>query len=167
MKRFLFLLFLFGVIFLTGCSKSETVVSNGKKVDISRMIHQHCTRAGDVDGGEVQLNYDLYSTGDVLNILKSEEKVISSDSSVLDTYDQAYRQIHSYYTGLDFYDTSVVRDDNSVTSHITINYDKIDIGRLLSIEGEEDNIVENGVAKVEKWLTLAKKFGTKCETISD
>ena len=35
--------------------------------------------------------------------------------------------------------------------------------KLLEIEGEEDNIIENGKAKVEKWLTLAKKFGTECE----
>ena len=31
---------------------------------------------------------------------------------------------------------------------------------------KEDNIIENGKAKVDKWLTLAKKFGTKCKDVS-
>ena len=55
------------------------------------------------------------------------------------------------------------RGDTTVISDITINYEKIDVEKLLEIEGEEDNIIENGKAKVEKWLTLAKKFGTECE----
>ena len=61
----------------------------------------------------------------------------------------------------------VIRDDNSVTSNITINYDKIDIDQLLNIEGSKDNIVEDGKAKVDKWMSLAKKFGTKCKTIEE
>ena len=50
---------------------------------------------------------------------------------------------------------------------MVINYDKVDIARLLEIEGSEDNIIEDGVAKVDKWLTLAKRFGTKCELVED
>ena len=33
------------------------------------------------------------------------------------------------------------------------------------IEGEEDNIFINKVPKVDKWLELAKKFGTTCELV--
>ena len=62
-------------------------------------------------------------------------------------------------------DTEVIRGDTSVTRKTTINYDKINIKDLLDIEGEEDNIIENGEAKVEKWISLAKKFGTKCEEV--
>ena len=109
----------------------------------------------------------MYYTGEILNILKSEEKVISSDQDVLTTYENAYKKIHTNYAGLDYYDTEVVRGDTTVTSTITINYDKIDIDKLLAIEGEEDNIIENGEAKVDKWLTLAKKFGTKCEDVTE
>ena len=43
----------------------------------------------------------------------------------------------------------------------------LDIDTLLAIEGEEDNIIEDGKAKVDKWLTLAKKFGTKCTVVED
>ena len=48
-----------------------------------------------------------------------------------------------------------------------INYDKVDVRKILSIEGEKDNIFENNKAKVEKWKSLAKKFGTKCEEVEE
>jgi len=169
-KNSIILLLILLVILITGCDKETTkekVISNGKEINTSKMEHKHCTREGTVTNGQASLNYDLYYTGDRLNILKSEEKVISSSDEVLDTYEEAYKGIHKHYEGLEYYDTSVVRGDTTVTSTITINYDNIDINKLIDIEGEEDNIFENKVPKVDKWITLAKKFGAKCEVVED
>ena len=170
MKKISIVILILLVILITGCDKEnnkEKVISNGKTVNTSKMEHKHCTREGKVTDGDVSLNYDIYYTDDRLNILKSEEKVISASDEILDTYEKAYKDIHKYYEGLEYYDTSVVRGDTTVTSTITINYDKIDIDELIDIEGEEDNIFERKVPKVEKWLSLAKKFGTKCEVVED
>ena len=170
MKKYLIFIILFLAIIVTGCEKKDTkeqVISNGEKVDTTKMIHEHCERAGSMDGGELSLNYELYYTGEVLNLLKSEEKVISSSDEILTTYENAYRGIHEHYKGLEYYDTEVVRGDTTVTSTITINYDKISIPTLIQIEGEEDNIFEDGVAKVAKWKELAKKFGTKCQIVEE
>ena len=65
--------------------------------------------------------------------------------------------------GLNYYDTAVVRTNDSVTNDTIINYGKIDINKLLEIEGEEDNIIVDGKAKVDSWLELAEQFGTECE----
>lgn len=156
-------------LLLLGCSNSKnTVVSNGQKVNTSKMKHKHCTREGDAGSDiDVSLNYDLYYTGDILNILKAEEKITSEKEDSLSLYEDSYKKIHENYKGLEYYDTSVVRDDKTVTSTITINYDKINIKKLLDIEGEEDNIIENNKAKVDKWLELAKKFGTKCKEVEE
>lgn len=173
MRKNRFIILLLIVLFLvSGCtSKNEKekveVKSNGKVVDTSKMQHKHCTRGATAPGAEVELNYDIYYTGDKLNLIKSEEKVVSSKDETLDTYENAYKQIHSNYEGLEYYDTEVIRGDTTVTSTITINYDKIDIDRLIEIEGEEDNVFENKVPKVDKWLTLAKKFGTECELVEE
>ena len=154
--------------FVTGCEEQEVITSGGEEVNVTKMQHKHCTREGTIDtGSQVSLNYDIYYTGEALNLLKSEEKVISSDQNVLTTYENAYKKIHANYEGLEYYDTEVVRGDTTVTSTIVINYDKVNIDQLLAIEGEEDNIIENGEAKVDKWLTLAKKFGTKCEDVTE
>lgn len=170
MKKYLIFIILFLAIIVTGCEKKDTkeqVISNGEKVDTTTMVHEHCERLGSMDGGELSLNYELYYTGEVLNLLKSEEKVISSSDEILTTYENAYRGIHEHYKGLEYYDTEVVRGDTTVTSTITINYDKVSIPTLIQIEGAEDNIFEDGVAKVAKWKELAKKFGTKCQIVEE
>lgn len=171
MNKKIFILILVCTVFLTACSskKEQTKVeSNGEEVNTSSMKHKKCTRSATAGSGiDVSLNYDLYYTGDILNILHSEEKVVATNESDLDTYEEAYKKIYKNYEGLKYYDAKVERGDTSVTSDLTINYDKIDIDALLSIEGEEDNIIENGKAKVDKWITLAKKFGTKCEDVDD
>lgn len=171
MNKKIFILILVCTIFLTACSskKEQTKIeSNGEVINTSSMKHKKCTRTGNAGTGiDVSLNYDLYYTGDILNILHSEEKVVATNESDLDTYEEAYKKIYKNYEGLKYYDAKVERGDTSVTSDLTINYDKIDIDALLSIEGEEDNIIENGKAKVDKWITLAKKFGTKCEDVDD
>ena len=155
---------------LTACSKrsdTEKVVSNNEEVNTYSMKHKKCSREGSADDGiVVSLNYDLYYTGENLDILHSVEKVTATKNEDLDKYETAYKNIYKNYEGLKYYDAKVIRGDTTVTSDVTINYDKIDTQELLNIEGSEDNIIEDGKAKVDKWLTLAKKFGTKCKDVS-
>ncbi len=161
LKKGLLIILFLSLFLVAGC---ENQTEDGTS---SVMVHEHCTRAGSVDNGTVGLDYDLYYTGEVLNMLVGVEKVSSSSSEVLDTYEAAYKEIHTHYKGLDYYTANVVRDETYVMNSIIINYDKIDINQLLSIEGEEDNIVENGVAKVAKWKSFAEQFGTSCELVED
>ena len=156
------------VLLITGCDDNNNkVISNGKKVNTSKMEHKHCTGDGNMENGEVTLEYDIYYTDERLNIVKSVTTIKSDSSSVLDTYEKAYKDIYKNYEGLEYYDTSVERSDNGLVNTITINYDEIDIDKLISIEGEEDNIFENKVPKVKKWLELGKKFGTKCKLVEE
>ena len=165
-KMFLIVILLFVSFLVCGCdNKDDEVISNGKKVDTSKMEHKHCERNATATDADVKLEYDIYYTGEVLNILESKEEIISASDDVLNTYEKAYKGIHENYRGLKYYDTKVTRGDTTVISYITINYDKININKLIEIEGEEDNIFEEKVPKVSKWIELASKFGTKCELV--
>ncbi len=162
MKRIgIIIVMLLCILLVYGCEKTSNNNSNSK--NSGKMVHEHCTRTGNIENAEVSLNYDLYYTGEVLNRLEAEEKVVTTSSAILDTYEESYRTISTRYDNLQYYDMKVVRESDSVTIKTTILYDKVNIQQLLSIEGEKDNIIENGVAKVEKWKELAKKFGTSCE----
>ena len=168
MKKISIFIFLFLIIvLLSGCEdkKEKEVIINNKTINTVSMEHKHCTREATATNAEVKLEYDIYYTGEKLNILESKEEIISADDEVLNTYESAYKSIHANYEGLDNYDTKVVRGDTTVISTISINYDEIDINKLIEIEGEEDNIFVNKVPKVSKWLEFAKKFGTKCELV--
>ena len=169
MKKTCIVLLVIIALLVTGCeSKKEVVFSNGEKVNTTKMGHKKCSRqATGGTGVDVNLDYDVYYKDDQLTLVKSVEQVISANSSKLDEYEEAYNKIYEHYKGLEYFDAYVDRGDTSVTSNITINYEKIDIDKLLAIEGEEDNIIENGQAKLSKWLELAKKFGTKCTDVEE
>ena len=97
--------------------------------------------------------------------MHSLEKVISTAQEDLDEYETAYQKIYKNYEGLKYYDNKITRTENSVTSDTTINYEKINIEKLIEIEGEEDNVIENGKVKLKSWLDFAEKFGTNCEEV--
>ena len=162
------LILLIITLLLTGCEENGSkVVVNQRKIDVSKLVHEHCTRTGAVENGEANLNYDIYYTGEVLNLLISQEAVKSTSSEVLNKYEEAYRNIHKFYDGLEHYETQIEKTEDTVASIIKIDYDKIDIDKLIALEGEEDNIFENKVPKVAKWKELAKKMGAKCSVVTE
>lgn len=139
---------------ITGCGSGTVASADGVK---------NCSRTGEVDNGSSKMNYEVYYEGDYVTVIHSMEEIISDDSSVLDTYEEAYKNIFKQYENLEYYDNTITRSDNTVISDTTINYAKIDIDKLLEIEGEEDNVIEDGKVKLSTWLTFAKKFGVTCE----
>lgn len=123
-----------------------------------------CSRqATGEDNSDVKLNYELYVDGDYIKVLHSMEEIITDNQDILDEYENAYKGIYEHYKDLEYYDTSVIRTDNSVTNDTVINYGKIDTNKLLEIEGKEDNVIKDGKVKLEDWLDFAEKFGTECD----
>lgn len=178
MKKSILIIMLFTVLLITGCEKKKNdikIISGGEEVDTKEMIHEHCTR--DASAGkdtEVTLTYDIYYTDDTMNILKSEDKVISADQDVLTSYEEAYKKIKQNYVGIDYYDAEIVRGDTTVTNTVTINYDKIDLNKLMEIEGgemdingEKFDIYKNGYLSASEWKRLSKKLGTTCKKDSE
>ena len=170
-KIFGILIILLSVFLLTGCEQTEVkekeLEVDGETIDTKDMVHEYCTRTGTLDGGSAEATYDIYYTGEVLNVLRAEEKVISSSDTVLDEYESAFEAISAHYDGLEYYDSEVIRGDTTVRMVTIINYDKIDIEELISIEGADDNIVEDGIAKVDKWKELSKKVGVTCTKVTE
>lgn len=175
-KNISLVILLFGVIFLiSGCSNSKKLTSNvtGTTTVKETIVDDSFDKDGSgtlscttdavaTDGIEVDINYVVdYKNGNIL-YLRSIQKVISEDELSLDLYEDAFRNIVKNYEGLKYYDVSLERNLDNVIYDIAINYDKIDTDELLSIEGEEDNIIVNGKAKLALWLELASKFGTTC-----
>lgn len=164
--KLLFVIFI--SCFLVGCSSdADSSSSSVIKKETKGMGTITCTRAASAgDGIDVDLSYEVYYEGDYVQVLHSIEKVTSSSSTSLDTYENAYREIYEHYKNLAYYDNTITRTDDSVTSDTVINYGKIDIQKLLDIEGEEDNVVEDGKVKVDTWVSFAKKYGATCSDVS-
>ena len=178
-KRMLCLIifFSFFLVLVSGCdNKTDSVESanSGNAVTDVTVVDDdfdkngtgtlNCTTPAAADEGiTVDLNYIItYKRGNILE-LRSIAKITSSNQESLDLYENAYKKISADYADLKYYDTSIIRDSNTVTYDTNINYDKIDVEKLLDIEGAEDNIIDNGKAKLSLWLDLAGKMGTTCE----
>ncbi len=181
-KLFLVLL---TVVLLTGCNeketeninqsvpaKEDTIIESSagtEKIeipaeDIEGLQKITCSReATGEDDSDVELNYELYVDGDYIQILHSMEEIITDDQDILDEYENAYKGIYEHYKDLEYYDTSVIRTENSVTNDTVINYGKIDTDKLLEIEGEEDNVIKDGKVKLDDWIDFAEQFGTECD----
>ena len=164
----IFVLILLSTCLLVGCEKKEEIEIEGEKIDTKEMVHEHCSRTGTLEGGEAELNYDIYYTGEVLNILRSEEKVKSSTSSILDEYEEAYKSIKDQYKGLRYYDVTVTRDGNSVIYDTVINYEKIDMDKLREIEPEiegQADIYKNNKLMLKTWWEFSKDMGMTCKGV--
>ena len=156
MKKISYLLVLLIIPFLFG----------GCHNMLSRQIHEHCIRNGYINGDStVSLGYEIYYTGDNLDLLETREEVMSNDQSILDTYEKSYKEIADRYKGIDNYIANVSRTATTVSIYMRINYKKVDTSRIIAIEGNDNNIFEDGVAKVDKWKSLAAQFGTNCSVI--
>ena len=156
----------FCLLLVVGCESNSNKESIDNKYDLTKYDHLTCTRNAvtDAEDTDIKINYDLYSDDDgYLQILKSKEEITSSNSEVLNQYEEAYKNIYKAYEDIEYYDNKVLRTDNKVTSTTVINYGKIDMDKIMDIEGEEDNVkVENGKIKLSDWKSFAKKYGTDC-----
>jgi len=154
---------------IVGCSNNSNTKTKSKTIKKFSQITSKsgsltCSREATAsDGVTPDFNYYIKFNGDRVLELHSVEKVTSDSSESLDTYEEAYKNINKLYKGLKYYDTSVNRDKTSVTRDTVINYEKIDKTKLLQIEGDSDNIIKDGKAKLSLWLEMASKFGVTCK----
>lgn len=169
-----------GIIFtlilflITGChsNSQDDITSTSideKNYDTKNFQYITCSRDTETsDDSEVEIQYEIYYNDDqYIEILKSSERVTSTNQETLEKYKEAYEQVYSVYDGLKYYDNEVTKDDNSVTSITYINYGKIDMNKLMDIEGTEDNVaVTDGKIKLDDWKSFAKKYGTQCSSES-
>lgn len=166
MKKNKIIILFICILLLTGCSSSNETNDIDNLYDVTGFIHTTCTRDASVEDSDttVDINIDLYSDeAGYLQILKSKEVITSSNSNTLTQYEEAYKSIYKAYENIDYYDNEVLRVDNKVTSTTVIHYGKVDMNKILEIEGEEDNVkVENGKIKLSDWKKFAKEYGTKC-----
>ena len=163
-NKIIFIVIIFTLI-ITGCGHkkpSKDVIESKDQLN-NKSGSMSCTRQVNAPSGvKPTPSYDITYKNNEILVLHSIEGIESSTKENLDEYEEAYKKINNNYKGLKYYDSKVTRTDNSVTRDTTINYEKININKLLEIEGEEDNIIENGKASLKLWLKFAKKFGTTC-----
>ena len=148
--RFIILILIISFI-CVGCS--DDTKNKTAKTDENVL---HCKRkATTTDGASTSLTYSIYYDGDYVTKTVSVEKVTSDDDAILKKYQTAYENVFSPYKNIDYYDNKVTTTSNSVISTTVIDYNKVDINKIIAIEGSDDNIFESdGKVKKETLTTF-------------
>lgn len=159
------------VFIITGCqSKSNSTINSNKidskKYNTSGLKYITCKTDATAEGiDKITIKYEVFYNKDkYIEIFRSLEKLESKDEGVLKTYQTAYEKLANVYNKLDYYDINIEKEDNILTKITYINYGKIDMEKLIDIEGTEDNVtIKDGKIKLSDWKIFAKKYGTSCE----
>ena len=154
MKKFAKILVVFmGVILLAGCGNSKTI--------------SKCTLESDqsASGYKLSSEYNIYATGDVVTSVKTTEVVTSDNNTILEYFEKTlktqYDAANKSYGGYSF---DIKKDENKVTSNVTIDYTKMDLSKYV-----KDNTAMKSYMNKDNKITLkgAKKLsealGATCE----
>lgn len=151
-KRFLLVALLAMVLVVTGCgNKEETKVLT-------------CSRSATVtEGVKMELSYKATYKGDYVEVIETEEKIISDNTSILDTYKTAVEKMYAPYKDIEHYNSSVKVDGNTLISTTKINYAKIDTDKLIEIDSANKSLIKDGKIKIEDVRSMYETVGAICE----
>lgn len=156
MKRVLRLfavLFMVGV--LCGCSL------NSKE----RIIKCIGSQKNLQNGYEIKSEYNIYAQGNTVNKVKTKEAVTSDQDSILGYFETTLNSTYEKYSKeYDGYKYEIVKDGNTVTSNVEIDYSKMDMKKFV-----QDNTVAKSYVNDDSKFTvdglkrMYKSAGATCE----
>ena len=160
------IILIISIIFITACGSEdmEKGITVSSKVDTTNKNGTLlCSRSAEAQNdAQASFLYEIDYKNGYITKLHSKEEITSSSDEVLDTYEDAYKNIFKAYDNLKYYDNNITRTNSSVISDTTIDYTKVDIEKLKELEGQEDSMIKNGKVALNDWLTFAETFGTTC-----
>ena len=121
-----------------------------------------CTRTATQGTLKLDVNYTVTYSGKYVKKVESTEKIISSSTSALETYKKTVENIYAPYNDIEYYDTEVSIDGDTLTSKVVIDYENIDTDKLIKLDSSIGNIVKNGKIKIEDMKSIYEQTGATC-----
>ena len=147
LKKIILVLIL--TVCLTGCSLGGTKTMT-------------CTRTATQGTLKLDVNYTVTYSGKYVKKVESTEKIISSSTSALETYKKTVENIYAPYNDIEYYDTEVSIDGDTLTSKVVIDYENIDTDKLIKLDSSIGNIIKNGKIKIEDMKSIYEQTGATC-----
>lgn len=150
MKKILAAIIIVGTVLFTGCGAEKE-----KTMKCSRTINQATIK--------MNLTYNVTYKGDYVTKIKSSEEITTEDNSTLESYKTQLESTTASFKDIEHYDHEVKIDGNTLTSTITIDYEKIDTDKLIEIDSSMKQIIKDGKISVETIEALYNQLGVTCE----
>lgn len=137
-KSFLLVSLLVMTLLVTGCSSDRETKT------------LTCTRNATVaDGVRMELLYNATYTGSYVDLIETEEKIISDNKSVLETYKNTIESMYSAYKDVEHYYYDVTISGDTLTSITKIDYSKIDTNKMIEIDSSNASLIKNGKVRIK------------------
>lgn len=156
MKKIVSSIVLLGGVALlfSGCGKEE-----------EKLMTCTLTQKDVVNNYELNSTYEVNYQGDVVKNVTSKEEITSSDTTVLSNFEtqlkEIYQTMDDNYGG---YDINVTNDGAKVTSIVKINYQKLDLKKLIEDNSAMKNYVnKNNQLTVNGIKTMYQAQGISCK----
>ena len=150
-------------LLVTGCGVSSSGGITGTQNNPKQEVLT-CTRNVTLGGGvSMDLFYEVTYTGDYVDKIKTVEKVISDNVSVLEQYKDTIAQMYEPYLNIEFYENNIEISEDTLTSTTTIDYSKIDTDKLISIDSANATLIKDGKVSVATIKSAYESMGAICE----
>ena len=178
-SKYLFLVIAL-LLLVSGCKKNDPEIVNmsgtdeefnedaAYNININGSGRLQCIRDVNISQLEDDFRYSITYKDGAITMLHSQEKVTGTNQTLLNEYEEAYKNIKNQYKGLRYYDVTVTRNDNSVIYDTVINYEKIDLDKLREIEPEiegQSDIYKNNKLMLKTWWEFSKDMGMTCKGV--
>ncbi|MCI8778686.1 MAG: YehR family protein [Bacilli bacterium] len=122
-----------------------------------------CHLSKNQSGAEFDLSYFAdYKESYVTNI-RSNEKIVSNDISILETYKSQVERNYAPFDNVEYYNYNVKIEGDTLISTTDIDYSKIDIGKVLEIDPSSSSLIKNGKININTLKKAYESIGATCE----
>ena len=147
---------LFILLFLiAGCGKEQEVLTGPLKT----MICESSATQGNV---KMDLHYQVTYRGSYVSTVETKEVLTSSNTATLEGYQKAILDIYKKFDGIEHYNYDIKLEENTLTSTVSIDYEKVDTKKLLSIDESTEALIKDGKVKLEDIKKVYESVGATC-----
>ena len=140
------------IVLLAGCTSK----TNGKKMTCSATATQ-----GNI---HIKMHYEVTFLGEYVKTVKTEEELTSSDKNTLKGYKNTIEDVYKKYDDIDYYDYKIeMKDDHTLISHVSIDYDHVDIDKIVALSDSSDQLIKNGKVKLSDIKEVYENVGATCK----
>lgn len=143
--------------------ESAKKASNQVNPDNYETKTMKCHYSANNSGTEFDLNYFADYKGLYVTNIRSDERITSDDTTVLETLKKQVEETYSPFDDIEYYDYSIEIDGNTLISTTDINYNKIDIEKVLEIDESSKTLIKNGKININDLKKTYETIGATCE----
>lgn len=124
------------------------------------MICSATATQGNVD---MTLHYEVTYHGEYVKTVNTKEVMTSTDTKTLEAYKTQLEDIYKDFDGIDHYKYHFEIEGNTLTSTVSIDYEKVDTDKILAVDDSTDQLIKNGKVKLEDIKKVYEDVGATCK----